>query len=35
LFDDVITTGSTLDACAEALKEDGAEQVYGMNLFYD
>jgi predicted amidophosphoribosyltransferase len=34
LFDDVITTGSTLDACAEALKAGGAEQVYAINLFY-
>jgi predicted amidophosphoribosyltransferase len=35
LFDDVITTGSTLDACAEALKEGGAEKVYAVSLFYD
>jgi ComF family protein len=35
LFDDVITTGSTMDACAEALKEGGAEKVYAMSLFYD
>ncbi|MDR0563204.1 MAG: double zinc ribbon domain-containing protein [Spirochaetaceae bacterium] len=34
LFDDVITTGSTLNACAAALKEGGAEKVYGICLFY-
>jgi len=35
LFDDVITTGATLDACAAVLKEGGAEKVYGICLFYD
>lgn len=35
LIDDVMTTGSTLDACALALKEGGAKTVYGLCLFYD
>ena len=32
VVDDVTTSGSTLDACAEALFTAGARQVYGLTL---
>lgn len=32
LVDDVTTTGSTLDACAQALLEVGADSVFGLTL---
>jgi ComF family protein len=35
LFDDVFTTGSTMNVCAEVLKTAGTKKVYGLCLFYD
>jgi ComF family protein len=35
LFDDVITTGSTLAACAAALKDGGSRAVYALCLCFD
>jgi ComF family protein len=34
LFDDVITTGATLNACAAALKAEGTRRVLALSLFY-
>jgi ComF family protein len=34
LFDDVFTTGSTMDVCSAALKASGAQKVYGICLFH-
>lgn len=33
LVDDVMTTGATLESCAEKLKEAGAKKVYAVTLF--
>jgi Predicted amidophosphoribosyltransferases len=35
LIDDLMTTGATLDSCAEALKSAGCRTVWGLTLFYD
>ncbi|GMO59248.1 MAG: ComF family protein [Termitinemataceae bacterium] len=35
LFDDVYTTGSTIQTCAAALKEAGAQNVFAICLCYD
>ncbi|MGH2581999.1 MAG: ComF family protein [Anaerolineales bacterium] len=32
LLDDVLTTGATIDAAARALKQAGANKVYGLTL---
>ena len=35
VLDDLMTTGATLDACAEALKLAGCGKVYGLTLYFD
>ena len=35
IFDDVITSGATLNVCARTLLEKGTETVYGICLFFD
>jgi len=35
VIDDLVTTGSTIDACADALKCAGCEKVYALTVFYD
>ncbi|MCL2801016.1 MAG: ComF family protein [Treponema sp.] len=35
IIDDIITTGSTMEVCADVLKSAGAERVYGLCLFFD
>jgi len=32
LVDDVMTTGSTMEACAQALRDAGAKEIYGLTL---
>ncbi len=35
ILDDIITTGSTLENCAEVLKAGGCTRAVGLTLFYD
>ncbi len=34
IIDDIMTTGSTLESCARALKEGGVERIHAVTLFY-
>jgi ComF family protein len=34
VFDDVFTTGATMNACAGTLKDSGVKKVHGLCLFY-
>jgi predicted amidophosphoribosyltransferase len=35
IFDDVFTTGSTMNVCAQTLKDAGAKKIHGVCLFYN
>jgi len=35
ILDDLMTTGATVETCAQVLKELNCEKVYAMTLFYD
>jgi ComF family protein len=35
IIDDVMTTGSTMEVCSSVLKNNGAQKVYGLCMFYN